>query len=165
MSRETGGTSQVAGNHTPWEQRGSLGRQRKAGTSRLTGNHTFGGDKCPRDRLRKAGKGGNLQRPNVTFCSSFSHYNKISLAAKSTHHAPMPWYYQSKLNKDKYPSSSREGGAGMKIREFDPHTSSSAMTILPLHLYAPYNRLAKETQGSSSLLVCLLSLWECILFF
>ena len=39
--QRNGGRGQVAGNHAPCKQWGSIGRQRKAGTSRLTGNHTF----------------------------------------------------------------------------------------------------------------------------
>ena len=80
MSKERRGTGQMAGNHISSEHRGSLGKQRKAGTSRLTGNHIFWGDVSWRQR--KVRKGGNLQCPNVTFCSICPHYNKISLADK-----------------------------------------------------------------------------------
>lgn len=37
-----GGRGQVAGNHAPCKQQGSMGRQSKAGISRSTGNHTPG---------------------------------------------------------------------------------------------------------------------------
>ena len=75
----------------------------------------------------------------------------------------MHWHLWSKLNKGKNPSSPQEDGAGMKIGEYDPQTPPSPVNIPPLHLYAPHNRLAKESQGSSCSPVCPLSLWECIL--
>ena len=75
----------------------------------------------------------------------------------------MPWHFWSKLNKDKNPSSPWEDGLGVKIREDDPQIPPSPVNIPPLHLYAPHDKLAKESQGSSSSPVCLLSLWELIL--
>ena len=67
--------------------------------------------------------------------------------------------------KDKSPSSLWEDGIGMKIREDDSVIPKLLLqwNILSLHLYAPQNWLAMETQDSSSLPVCLLSAWEHIL--
>ena len=72
---------------------------------------------------------------------------QLALQIRSTQHAPMPWHFWSKLNKDKNPSSPQEDGAGMKIK-IKPQTPPSSMNIPPLRLYAPHNRLAKENQGS-----------------
>ena len=44
----------------------------------------------------------------------------------------------------------------MKIREYDPQTSPCPVNIPPIHLYAPHNQFAKETQGSNSSPACLL---------
>ena len=60
----------------------------------------------------------------------------------------MPWCWQ-KLNNNKNPSSAWEGGAGLRIREYNLPTPSSPMKIPTLHWYAPPNWLAEETQGSS----------------
>ena len=92
----------------------------------------------------------NLLHLNVTCCSLCFHYNKISLADKKYPPCTDAMTLQIKLNKDKNPSSPWEGGAGMKIRKYDPQTPPSPMNILPLHLYAPHNRLAKETRDSYS---------------
>ena len=48
------------------------------------------------------------------------------MQVRGTPHPPKPGHFGSKLNKDKNPSSPRESGAGMKIRECDPHTSPSS---------------------------------------
>ena len=62
----------------------------------------------------------------------------------------MPWHFWSKINKNQNPSSLPGDGAGMKIREYDPQTSPCPVNIPPIHLYAPHNQFAKETQGSNS---------------
>ena len=135
-----------------------MGRQRKAGTP--TGNHTFwviSVLKAGKERWGKAGI-------SCIQMQAGAHYAliivKLDLQIRSTHHAPTPWHFWSKLSKDKSSSSPWEDGAGMKIREYDPQTPPSPVNILPLHLYAPHNRLAKETQGRSSSPVCLFSHWE-----
>ena len=137
--------------------RGSWGRQRKAETSRLTG--TYFGCKCSGGRQRKMGKDRNLLSPNVTCYSVYPDYNK------KYHNALTPWYFWSKLNKDKNPSFPQEDGAGMKIREseYDPQTPASSVNIPLLHLNVHHNLLAKETQGRNSSPVCLPFLWEDIL--
>ena len=126
-----------------------MGRQRKAETSRLTGAHF--GCKCSGSRQRKMGKYGNLLSPNLTCYSFYPDYNK------NYHHALTPWYFWSKLNRDKNPSSPQEDGAGMKIREYeyDTQTPASSVNIPLLHLNAHHNLLAKETQSSIFSPVCL----------
>ena len=73
----------------------------------------------------------------------------------------MSWHFWSKLNGDRNPSSPWKNGAGMKIREADPQTSSS-VNIPSLYLFVPQNQLAQEAQGTNSSPVCLISLWECM---
>ena len=50
----------------------------------------------------------------------------------------MSWHLWSKLNEDRNPSSPWKNGAGMKIREADPQTSSS-VTIPSLYLFLRTN--------------------------
>ena len=73
-----GAWGQVAGNQASCKQRGPWANRPRA--SRLTGNHIFRGAKCSGSRQRKVGKGVNLQLPNVSCCSLYPHYNKISLS-------------------------------------------------------------------------------------
>ena len=65
MSREKSHILKAAGGHR---------QTKKAEAFRLTGNQTLW--------AMKVAKGRNLMHPNVTCCSLFSHYNKISLAEK-----------------------------------------------------------------------------------
>ena len=75
---------------------------------------------CPGGRQRKVVKGENLQHLNVDLCPYVVITTYLTLQIRSTHHAPRPWQFQSKQNKDKNPSSLCEGGDGMKIRDYDP---------------------------------------------
>ena len=98
-----------------------MSRQRKSGTKKImqTGNHTFWDESVLGDRQRKEEKGSNLWHLNVTFCSLCSYHSKISHAGKFPSYS-CAMNCQSRLHKDKNPSSPLEGGAGMKIREYDP---------------------------------------------
>ena len=74
-------------------------------------------------QTKKGGKGHESPASKCNLSSLCPHYNKIItkllMHIRSIHHALTPWHFQSKLNKDKNPSSLREGGAGMKIREYN----------------------------------------------
>ena len=114
--------------------------------------------------LEEAQAGVKIAGRNI---SNLRYADDTTLMAESEedHNALTPWYFWSKLNKDKNPSSPQEDGAGMKIREYeyDPQTPASSVNIPPLHLNVHHNLLAKETQGRSSSPVCLPCLWEDIL--
>ena len=132
-----GGHSQVAGNHASCKQWVVHGQAKKSMNPQTDSKPHIWGDKCPGGRLGKVGKSGNLQPPNVTFCSLCFHYNKISLECKKCPSYTMPWHIQSRLNKEKNSSSLQEGGAGIKITE--NMTFPSLVNILPLHLHASHN--------------------------
>ena len=74
--------------------------------------------KCPGG---KGERGLNPQLPKVTCSSLCPYYNtiiiKLATQIRSSHHAPTPWHFWSKLNKDKNLPSLWEGEAGMKIKE------------------------------------------------
>ena len=150
MSRERGvwarwqETTQLVNSRGPWAEK-------KSRTSRLQESTRLGGEKCPGGRQRKVGKGENLQHLNVDFCSYVIITIYLALQIRSTHHAPRPWHFESKQNKDKNPFSPLEGGNGMKIRDYDPPPNSpSPMNIPPLHLYFPHKWLSKKPRAEAT---------------
>lgn len=115
----------------------------------MTGNHTLWGCKCTGGRQRKVEKDANLQHPNVICCSLCPYYNKLVMQIRSTQHVRTAWHFQSKLNKDKNPSSLGKLELEWKSGTVTtPQIPPSPFITLPIHLYTSHNWLARETQGS-----------------
>lgn len=98
------------------KKRGTLQTDRKA--------HILGRD-VPSGKSKKGGKERRSLMSNVTCCSLCPHYNKISHADQKYPSCTGTMTLLIELNKDKNPSSLREGGAGMKIMEYDSQTPPS----------------------------------------
>ena len=123
----------MARNHASSKHR--VHGQRKAQTTRLTGNQRKKG----RKGLESPASKSNL----ILFMPSL-----LAMWIRSTHHAPTPRDYQSKLNMDKISSPFRKVELEWKLRTPKPPNSSFPVNNLPMQLDAPYNLCASVAQGS-----------------
>ena len=85
---------------------------------------------------------------------------KLASQIKHHHHAQASGHFHSKLNKPQNPSSPREGGNGMKLREYNTKSFSPQWTS---HYFISKPYITDMLKNSRQLVIwaCSLSPWEC----